>query len=294
MYEKQFRLYLLRLDLISAVSWWLSALAAVLILVAFLALLFPGLLVYLLPRGWDSTSPLAILLTVLLLSQAFTLYQGHQFKLFRHRLAAQMDAAEKQRMRADTFYGMSIIDPLTGLHNRRFGEERLKDEVARAERKNQNLAVIAIDLDNFKPINDQFGHAAGDLVLKEFARRLRRAIRPCDVPVRLGGDEFLILLPECSTENVDIIFSRLHPFEVTVNRQKVPVCFSRGRAQYQIGDKPETLVARADERLYADKQARKNPRPSEDGAYGPEELSSGVIHAETRDRCAALSGSLED
>ena len=55
MYEKQFRLYLLRLDLISAVSWWLSALAAVLILVAFLALLFPGLLVYLLPRGWDST-----------------------------------------------------------------------------------------------------------------------------------------------------------------------------------------------------------------------------------------------
>jgi two-component system cell cycle response regulator len=113
-----------------------------------------------------------------------------------------------------------------------------------------------MDLDHFKEINDQFGHAAGDVVLKEFSRRLKRAIRACDVPVRIGGDEFLVVLPECPRENVHIILSRLGPFEVILNHQKVIVSYSRGRAQYQVTDTPQTLLQRADEVLYAEKTAR--------------------------------------
>jgi diguanylate cyclase (GGDEF)-like protein len=76
-------------------------------------------------------------------------------------------------------YGLSIVDPLTGLHNRRFGDQGLKQEIIRTERNNQALAVLLLDLEGFKEINDQHGHAAGDLALREFSRCLRRAIRAC-------------------------------------------------------------------------------------------------------------------
>jgi len=167
-----------------------------------------------------------------------------------------MQVTIQQRMRADKFYGLAILDPLTGLYNRRFGEESLQKEITRAERNNYDLAVIAMDLDYFKEINDQLGHAAGDLVLKEFSRHLRRAIRACDVPIRLGGDEFLIVLPECPKENLHIILSRLKPFEVMINRRKITVGYSRGKAQYQVGDTPQTIIQRADKSLYAEKAAR--------------------------------------
>lgn len=196
------------------------------------------------------------LIALMLISDGYMLYQHRQFKLFRQRLGLQLQTAITQRQRADKFYGLAILDPLTGLYNRRYGEECLRKEIARAERQNYDLAVIVLDLDHFKEINDQFGHAAGDLVLREFASRLKRAIRACDVPVRIGGDEFLVVLPECPRENVHIILSRLGPFEVILNRQRVVVSYSRGNAQYQVADTPHTLVQRADEVLYGEKAAR--------------------------------------
>jgi diguanylate cyclase (GGDEF)-like protein len=196
------------------------------------------------------------LLALMLISNGYMLYQHRQFKLFRQRLGQQLQTAITQRQRADKFYGLAILDPLTSLYNRRYGEECLRKEIARAERQNYDLAVIVLDLDHFKEINDRFGHAAGDLVLREFASRLKRAIRACDVPVRIGGDEFLVVLPECPRENVHIILSRLAPFEVILNRQRVIVSYSRGNAQYQVADTPHTLVQRADEVLYVEKAAR--------------------------------------
>jgi diguanylate cyclase (GGDEF)-like protein len=237
--------------------WWNTILVLILLLAALAALSPPELLRrYALLRQLDVTVIVRGLLALMLISNSYTLYHHRQFKLFRHRLAEQMRIAVKQRMRADKFYSLAVLDPLTGLYNRRYGEECLKNEITRAERNSYDLAVITMDLDHFKEINDQFGHAAGDVVLKEFSRRLRRAIRACDVPIRTGGDEFLVVLPECSRENVHIILSRLGPFEVILNHQKVIVSYSRGRAQYQVADTLQTLVQRADEVLYAEKAVR--------------------------------------
>ena len=210
-----------------------------------------------LPQEFDVTAIVSGLIALMLFGNAYTLFQQRHFKLFRERLAEQMQVAMKQRIRADKFYGMSILDPLTGLYNRRFGEECLQRETARAERTNGDLAVIVTDLDYFKEINDEFGHAAGDLVLREFSRHLRRAIRSCDLPIRMGGDEFLVILPECTKENVQIILSRLTPFEVTLNCRKVTISYSRGRAQFQMSDTPQTIIQRADKLLYDEKAARK-------------------------------------
>jgi diguanylate cyclase (GGDEF)-like protein len=255
--SQEIRRRLIRLDRSTSWFWWNAVVVSILLLAAFAALSPPELLgryahlqrpgVTVIARG---------LLALMLISNSYMLYHHRQFKLFRHRLAEQMQIAVKQRMRADKFYSLAVLDPLTGLYNRRYGEECLKNEITRAERNGYDLAVITMDLDYFKEINDQFGHAAGDVVLKEFSRRLRRAIRACDVPVRTGGDEFLVVLPECSRENVHIILSRLGPFEVILNHQKVTVSYSRGRAQYQVSDTLQTLVQRADEVLYAEKAAR--------------------------------------
>jgi diguanylate cyclase (GGDEF)-like protein len=207
--------------------------------------------------GQESSNLIVCTLLALLWGlNIFTLYQQRHLKVFRNRLVEQMDAASKQRIRAEKFYGLAILDPLTGLYNRRFGEERLKEEIERAEKMGQPLIVLAVDLDWFKEINDQHGHAVGDLVLKGFSRRLQRAIRACDVPIRVGGDEFLVILPECPPDQVEMILSRLGKVEVSLDGQSIPVHFSRGWAQYQVGDKPETIVARADERLYQAKESR--------------------------------------
>lgn len=245
------------LDRSTSYFWWNTIVMLILLLAAMVALSAPKLLGRnTLPQQPDVTAIVRGLLALMLMSNSYMLYYQRHFKLFRHRLSEQMQVAVKQRMRADKFYGLAIVDPLTGLYNRRYGEECLKNEITRAERNRHDLAVIVMDLDSFKEINDQFGHAAGDVVLKEFSRRLKRAIRACDVPVRIGGDEFLVVLPECPRENVPIILSRLEPFEVILNHQKVIVSYSRGRAQYQVTDTPQTLVQRADEVLYAEKAAR--------------------------------------
>jgi diguanylate cyclase (GGDEF)-like protein len=185
-----------------------------------------------------------------------TLRQQWRLKLLRERLIEQMDAATKHRLRAEKFYGMSILDPLTGLYNRRFGESRLQEEIARAEKSGEPLLVLALDFDRFKEINDRYGHAAGDMALKLFSRRLQRAIRACDIPIRVGGDEFLVILPECLPDKVELILSRMKSLEVNLDGQKIPVLFSRGVAQYQVNDTPETIIRRADERLYAEKSKR--------------------------------------
>jgi diguanylate cyclase (GGDEF)-like protein len=193
------------------------------------------------------------LLVVILVSRSYALFKHRQIKLI---LAKQLEIADKQRVRTDRLYGLSILDPLTGLHNRRFGEQRLAEEIARSERSGDPLAVIVFDLDYFKEINDKFGHAAGDLALKKFSRSVRRAIRACDVPVRIGGDEFLVILPECPRDKVDVILSRIGTLEIEFNGEKISVCYSAGRAHYQYSDTTGALLGRADEVLYAEKAAR--------------------------------------
>jgi diguanylate cyclase (GGDEF)-like protein/PAS domain S-box-containing protein len=94
----------------------------------------------------------------------------------------------------------SVRDELTRLFNRRYLEETLKRELRRATRKNYSLGLMMIDIDNFKNINDNFGHATGDLVLHEFGNLLIRNIREEDIACRYGGDEFIVVLPDTSTQ----------------------------------------------------------------------------------------------
>jgi diguanylate cyclase (GGDEF)-like protein len=171
-------------------------------------------------------------------------------------LQRQLQIVAKHRVKADKLYDLSILDPLTSLHNRRFGELRLKEEIARAERTGDPLAVVLFDLDYFKEINDKFGHAAGDAALREFSRRLKRAIRACDIPIRLGGDEFLVILPECPRDKVNVIVERTGTPQIEFNGEKIHVCYSVGIAQYQPSDTSEAMLARADQVLYVKKQAR--------------------------------------
>jgi diguanylate cyclase (GGDEF)-like protein len=207
--------------------------------------------------------------------------RGHE--VLRHSqtkvlLKNQLHIAAKHRVKADKLYDLSILDPLTGLHNRRLGERRLKEEIARAEKTGEPLAVVLFDLDYFKEINDKYGHAAGDAALKEFSRRLKRAVRACDIPVRLGGDEFLVILPECPRDKVDIILERTGAPKIEFNGEKIEIRYSTGSAQYQYSDTAEAMLARADQVLYAKKQARpdvrtissgQTPVPTEDAGLKP-------------------------
>src|SRR6185369_7647854 len=91
---------------------------------------------------------------------------------------------------------MAVTDGLTGLHNRRYLERHLTALVQQATARQKPLSVLMLDIDHFKQINDTYGHAAGDEVLREFSRRVRKAVRGIDLACRLGGEEFVIAMPD--------------------------------------------------------------------------------------------------
>jgi diguanylate cyclase (GGDEF)-like protein len=224
----------------------LAAISAILFIGDFASRHYPGIV-------FVVNGIFLLMLTLL----AFDLARHRRTNSVRDRLAKQLKVSVKQRIRADKLYDLSILDPLTGLHNRRFGEQRLAEEVARSERSGDSLAVLLFDLDYFKEINDQFGHAAGDAALKEFSRQLKRAIRACDIPVRIGGDEFLIILPECPREKINVILDRIGASEVRFNHRVISIRYSVGRAHYQMSDTSQTMLQRADQVLYAEKALRR-------------------------------------
>jgi diguanylate cyclase (GGDEF)-like protein len=199
------------------------------------------------------------LLGVVLVLNAYGLYQQQHLKHLRNALETQIAVASDEKARAEAYYELSILDPLTGLYNRRFSQERLESEIARANRHGTPLAVIVFDLDKFKKINDCYGHAAGDLALQEFARHLNKAIRGSDFAVRNGGDEFMVVLPECPPEKVQTVLSRVVPFEIEIAGSRIPIAASRGFAQYQSPETAEEVMRRADAALYQQKVAILKP-----------------------------------
>jgi diguanylate cyclase (GGDEF)-like protein len=163
----------------------------------------------------------------------------------------------KLELRAAEFHRLATTDALTGLANRRTAEQELIKEMARSRRRREPLAIVAIDLNNFKQTNDRYGHAAGDLILCEFGRKLTETVRATDLPVRMGGDEFLVVLPECTVEQAPLLLARLRSCETNFQGVRLPIEFSFGCVSYQTGETPEQLLERADQALYADKRARR-------------------------------------
>src|SRR4051794_32110338 len=146
---------------------------------------------------------------------------------------------------------LADLDALTGLHNRRYFHETLAREVARAHRYGRQLSVIVLDLDDFKAINDRIGHLAGDTVLEEAAERLRSVCRAADVPCRVGGDEFALVLPESGAEDAELLAGRIAR---AINGRPITpagtVDLSAGVAQLRPADSPTDIFERADEALY--------------------------------------------
>jgi diguanylate cyclase (GGDEF)-like protein len=116
---------------------------------------------------------------------------------------------------------------------------------------------LLLDLNELKAINDRHGHAAGDLVIKGFAERLQRAIRGSDLAVRLGGDEFMALLPECRADEVRHVLGRVEGLDLEYQGEKIRCHFSSGFTDYKPGESPAELLKRADDALYAHKRSGK-------------------------------------
>jgi two-component system cell cycle response regulator len=160
---------------------------------------------------------------------------------------------------------MAITDGLTGLHNRRYLERHLATLVAQAVARKKPLSLLVLDIDHFKSVNDGFGHAAGDEVLREFARRVKKAVRGIDLACRLGGEEFVIAMPDTDAALALLVGERLRQkiageaFLVQDGSRKLTVTVSIGvNSLISQQDTPQTLLKRADDALYRAKRSGRN------------------------------------
>jgi len=242
-------------------DWWLWSMAVVVMLLltfAVFSMSFPGLVKVDDPFFQASLNrAVRGLIGLVLIFNAYTIYQQVTVKRLRRDFSRKIEEMRILQVQAGEFERLALFDSLTGLANRRLAEVRLASEAARSARYGHSLTVISFDLDKFKQINDTYGHPAGDQVLKQFAHRLGSTIRKSDLAARMGGDEFLVLLPECSTSQVQMLLDRLRPMETEYGGTKIPICFSAGWVGYEKGETTEQFLERADRILYAEKRAGK-------------------------------------
>ncbi len=240
--------------------WSSGVMVTVLLAVGIASFAFPGLL----SQAEESaslllTSAIRGLVGLVLVFNVYTVYQQLQIHRIHQQLSKQVEALGKMEERTEEVYKLAVLDPLTGLYNRRSGEQRLAQEMSRSTRNGHPLTILALDLDDLKQVNDRFGHPAGDELIRTFADRLNKAIRGSDVAVRLGGDEFLVLLPECKPDGARHVVSRLSGLEVEFKGQSVEVSFSAGWTDFAPGESADELLRRADDALYANKRATRKP-----------------------------------
>jgi diguanylate cyclase (GGDEF)-like protein len=153
---------------------------------------------------------------------------------------------------------LADLDALTGLRNRRFFHETLQRECTRAQRYGRTLALLVLDLDDFKSINEQVGHLAGDAVLAETAARVRGVLRASDIACRVGGDELAIVLPEAGAGQAAQLYGRVEEAVSAKPIGSIPrLTLSGGIAELVAGDDATAFFERADDELYRAKQAGK-------------------------------------
>ena len=175
-------------------------------------------------------------------------------------LAASCTGAIENARRYGEARKLAETDALTGLYNQRFFQETLRREVTRAHRYQRKLTLIVFDLDDFKSINDQVGHLAGDRVLAQAADRVREAVRSTDVACRIGGDEFAVIMPESSSDDGEQLFRRVHNSMrgTALGPDEQRLRLSGGIAELLHGDTPASLFERADAALYRAKELGKD------------------------------------
>jgi diguanylate cyclase (GGDEF)-like protein len=184
----------------------------------------------------------------------FDLEDVRRLEELSNRAAPAIENARKFREARQ----LADLDGLTGLHNRRYFHETLARECARAHRYSRRLALIVFDLDDFKDVNDRIGHLAGDAVLAEAAERVREVVRTADIPCRVGGDEFAVVLPESGLEQADQLFVRIqNAISGRPIGQAGRLKVSAGVAELSPEDDSISFFERADEALYRAKEAGK-------------------------------------
>jgi two-component system cell cycle response regulator len=159
---------------------------------------------------------------------------------------------------------MAITDALTGLYNRRYMETHIAMLMEQAVTRGKPLAVLVLDIDYFKSINDTHGHDAGDDVLREFATRIRKSIRGIDLACRYGGEEFVVVMPETNMAIATVVGERLRrriatePFAIQQGTRTVDVTISIGIAALKPADTGASVLKRADQALYRAKREGRN------------------------------------
>jgi diguanylate cyclase (GGDEF)-like protein len=159
---------------------------------------------------------------------------------------------------------LATVDPLTNIYNRRFLNDYALKEIYRSRRTKRNFMTVMLDVDDFKRINDTYGHLSGDMILKHLAGFLVKNLRASDVIGRYGGEEFLIIMPETSKDNAFLVVDRLRSSIAAEEMQvlhgeRVRITVSVGGAVFpEDGTSSEDLLVRADERLYKAKREGKN------------------------------------
>ncbi|AFJ02469.1 diguanylate cyclase (GGDEF) domain-containing protein [Methylophaga frappieri] len=188
---------------------------------------------------------------------------GSQF--LQHMAAVVAACLENTRLHEEIKL-VGLRDPLTGINNRRFFDQRIDEEVSRAKRQHSPLSCLFVDLDHFKRINDQYGHAAGDAVLKQVASLLNQLLRSTDVLARFGGEEFVILLTDTPANAAADIAQRMRIhlsqqfFAVNANKQ-IQITLSIGLATMNHSNQIHTshqLLQAADQAVYAAKISGRN------------------------------------
>ncbi len=173
-------------------------------------------------------------------------------------LARTLDKSEMERGVAQH---ASEIDALTGIHNRRYLDQRLREEIRRSVRHSRLLCLILFDIDHFKALNDRFGHIAGDEVLRTISQACAANLRASDVICRYGGEEFAIIAPETRGEDAMVLAKKLRTLVVLLHFEKAPVQITISLGVVEIGGSsvsPEATIAAADEALYAAKKQGRN------------------------------------
>ncbi|MDC7682088.1 PleD family two-component system response regulator [Asticcacaulis sp. BYS171W] len=172
--------------------------------------------------------------------------------------------ADFLRTSLDKSLELAVTDPLTGLNNRRYMDMQLAQLMRRHLKTDEEVSVLLLDIDHFKRVNDSFGHDAGDEVLREFAGRLGINVRAIDMPCRMGGEEFVVIMPDTDSDSARIIAERVRsqvaaaPFALADGRT-LDVTVSVGVATLTgLGDSIEAMLKRADEAVYEAKRAGRN------------------------------------
>lgn len=236
---------------------WLSALVVTILSgIVFLLSSFPSLF----PHGdrfFDIGSDQArwTILGLLLLFNTWLVYRQWLFRRLRAHLTGLVGDPQSN---LEGVYDPSRVDPVTGLYTRASAEQLLGKEVARARRQKSPLSLVAFHLDDFAQLNQRYGSSVGDLILKEFASRLRKASRGNDFGVRLDRDDFLLVLPECSLSDARIASDRLGTLEMRCSGQNITLTYSVGWIDYKPGEVPSDLFKRAGDVLQLYKKASKD------------------------------------